>query len=359
MELALPPPPQFLSLPGEPPVPWVHWLESFENYITALGLSVKDDARKRALLIHCLGIEGQQMFRMLGGGQAKKYKDATKLLEAHFAGGAHAQEPPDDLTIGKLWREFQNMKSQMTVLEQQNEDLLSKKKVAFSASLLSTGEGNIYANGENLVYKKVFTNVGEGYNPNTGVFTAPVRGVYFFRFYAHCHGGNKMAVSLYKEGKKQCSIFNEIPRTNGNASNAVVLTLEKGEEVYTRMWEGTWVYDDSSSYTSFTGFLLFSMEHNTDAEGQRYACCRTHAWAHFLHEHSEHVRDEAVLLLLGSTHAHFASLMQPQCIKLAKCVCTLPSKSSTYCTCPFSCDFYVNFLEGGRTPGRSVCTVKY
>ena len=85
MELNLPPPPQFLSLPGEPPVPWVRWLETFENYIDALGLTEAstNDTRRRALLIHCLGTEGQRIFRTLG--QAKKYKDATKLLEAHFA----------------------------------------------------------------------------------------------------------------------------------------------------------------------------------------------------------------------------------------------------------------------------------
>ncbi|XP_063054692.1 complement C1q tumor necrosis factor-related protein 3-like [Engraulis encrasicolus] len=171
---------------------------------------------------------------------------------------AHAQAPPpEDLSIEKLWREFQDMKAQMAVLEQQNKDLLSQKKVAFSASLLSTGQGNTYANDGNLIYKKVYTNVGEGYNSDTGVFTAPVSGVYFFRFYAHCHTGNKMAVSLYKGTKVQCSVFSERPITNGNAANAVVLTLEKGEEVYTRLWPGTWVYDDESSYTSFTGFLLF------------------------------------------------------------------------------------------------------
>ena len=83
MELALPPPTPFLALPGEPPVPWIRWLESFENYLAALNLEGASDPRRRALLVHCLGTEGQCIFRTLG--EAKKYKEATKLLEAHFA----------------------------------------------------------------------------------------------------------------------------------------------------------------------------------------------------------------------------------------------------------------------------------
>ncbi|XP_041926596.1 uncharacterized protein LOC121690230 [Alosa sapidissima] len=83
MELALPPPTPFLALPGEPPVPWIRWLESFETYLAALGLEEASNPRRRALLVHCLGTEGQRIFRTLG--QGKKYKEATKLLKAHFA----------------------------------------------------------------------------------------------------------------------------------------------------------------------------------------------------------------------------------------------------------------------------------
>ena len=92
MEFSLPPPTPFLSLPGEPPVPWIRWLESFETYLAALGLEEASDPRRRALLVHCLGTEGQRIFRTLG--QAKKYKEATKLLEADFA---DCNSPPDSL----------------------------------------------------------------------------------------------------------------------------------------------------------------------------------------------------------------------------------------------------------------------
>ncbi|KAI5612584.1 complement component 1, q subcomponent-like 4 like precursor [Silurus asotus] len=136
------------------------------------------------------------------------------------------------------------------------------RKVAFSASLLASGsghEGPYETVPSPLIYKKVVTNYGNGYDSNTGIFTAPVGGVYYFRFYAHCHADNRMAVSLYKNENIQCSVFSWKPITNGNASNGIVLTLEKGDQMFTKLWQNSWVYDDPAGYTSFSGFLLFPL----------------------------------------------------------------------------------------------------
>ena len=57
-EFHLPPPPPFLVAPGNPVIPWKRWFESFETYLMASGLDDKavPDARKRAILLHCLGM---------------------------------------------------------------------------------------------------------------------------------------------------------------------------------------------------------------------------------------------------------------------------------------------------------------
>nr|XP_055057512.1 complement component 1, q subcomponent-like 4 like isoform X3 [Misgurnus anguillicaudatus] len=135
------------------------------------------------------------------------------------------------------------------------------RKIAFSAGLLASGSGHTgpVDHQKTLVYKKVFTNIGNAYDSNTGIFTAPVKGVYYFRFYAHSHAGTKMAVTLYKNDAPQCSVFSWKPVTNGNASNGVVLTLEPGDQVYTKLLDKTWVFDDHMSYTSFSGFLIFPL----------------------------------------------------------------------------------------------------
>ncbi|KAJ8332628.1 hypothetical protein SKAU_G00424170 [Synaphobranchus kaupii] len=82
-DCSLPPPSLFLALPGEPPVPWSRWISSFETYILAAGLEEVLDGRKRALLLHCLGAEGQRVFGTLG--TVTKYTEAVELLKTHFA----------------------------------------------------------------------------------------------------------------------------------------------------------------------------------------------------------------------------------------------------------------------------------
>ena len=58
----IPCPVPFLQVPGEPPVPWGQWLKTFDNYLLAIDLdSTKNEARCRALLISCLGAEGQRI----------------------------------------------------------------------------------------------------------------------------------------------------------------------------------------------------------------------------------------------------------------------------------------------------------
>ncbi|XP_073729253.1 complement C1q-like protein 3 [Misgurnus anguillicaudatus] len=169
------------------------------------------------------------------------------------------QEKLDSVLINNeaLKSLVQDSQNKLESFQKENE----ARKIAFSAGLLASGSGHTgplnYQ--KTLVYKKVFTNIGNAYDSNTGIFTAPVKGVYYFRFYAHSHAGTKMAVILYKNDVHQCSVFSVKPVTNGNASNGVVLTLEPGDQVYTKLLDKTWVYDDQMSYTSFSGFLIFPL----------------------------------------------------------------------------------------------------
>ena len=61
---------------------------SFETYLLAACLDDVSDARKRALLLHCLGAEGQRVFGTFA--ESTLYKDAVKHLEEHFAAPQNA-----------------------------------------------------------------------------------------------------------------------------------------------------------------------------------------------------------------------------------------------------------------------------
>ncbi|XP_077519781.1 uncharacterized protein LOC144129488 [Amblyomma americanum] len=61
----LAPPPPFLPVPGRPAVAWPQWFRIFENYLLASEASDCTPDRRKALLLHSLGVEGQRIFYTL------------------------------------------------------------------------------------------------------------------------------------------------------------------------------------------------------------------------------------------------------------------------------------------------------
>ncbi|XP_031701649.1 cerebellin-2-like [Anarrhichthys ocellatus] len=133
-------------------------------------------------------------------------------------------------------------------------------KVAFSASLLTSGEGNTGSSEYvPLTFKNVFTNIGNHYDPNTGYFTAPVRGVYYFRFTGHvAHTDRSMIMRLVKNGRFMVTAADRSTTSTDledNASNGIALQLEVGDAVSVQINGSVW--DDQYHRTTFSGFLLF------------------------------------------------------------------------------------------------------
>ena len=62
---------------------WKHWKRAFELYVKAQA--VTDDARQKALLLHCGGMDLQDVFYALEAeDDADTYAQCVKTLEAHF-----------------------------------------------------------------------------------------------------------------------------------------------------------------------------------------------------------------------------------------------------------------------------------
>ena len=57
----------FLPAPGEPAIPFKSWVKIFQNYCLVIDVEGQEwtGARQRALLLHCLGTEGQRIFYTL------------------------------------------------------------------------------------------------------------------------------------------------------------------------------------------------------------------------------------------------------------------------------------------------------
>ncbi|BFZ22928.1 hypothetical protein BsWGS_25967 [Bradybaena similaris] len=125
--------------------------------------------------------------------------------------------------------------------------------VGFSASL---DEIKSITLGQKVKYPNVITNVGNHYDPDTGVFTAPRTAYYVFHIHAVSNGHTGFWFQL---------IHNEIPRIScagesrtswSTGGNSVLLKVKAGEIVYVKAVEGTsHVYGSGTGhYTTFTGY---------------------------------------------------------------------------------------------------------
>ncbi|KAM4610077.1 cerebellin-1-like isoform 4-T4 [Polymixia lowei] len=157
-------------------------------------------------------------------------------------------------------------KTQLDEMKRQCEAALRKltvKQVAFSASLLASGSGHIgpFNTQTPLVYRHVVTNIGNAYNPNTGLFIAPVRGAYYFQFYVfgHGHPSHPSAAVLVKNGQHIFTAYDHQPSIAVSSSNGASLLLEKGDVVFIRLWRNSRIFDNVNHHSTFSGHLLFTM----------------------------------------------------------------------------------------------------
>ncbi|XP_076120637.1 uncharacterized protein LOC143100930 [Alosa pseudoharengus] len=139
-------------------------------------------------------------------------------------------------------------------------EITEQPKVAFSAAL---GSGYIESGNTelNLVFTRIITNVGQAYSSTTGFFTAPVRGVYYFRFTVLDNLSTRyIKISMYRNGE-QIMWLDEYD-TDGKAtylSSGVTLQLEVGDVVNMRLPAGYRLFDNFNNHSTFSGFLLFPL----------------------------------------------------------------------------------------------------
>ncbi|TDH05359.1 hypothetical protein EPR50_G00142880 [Perca flavescens] len=137
------------------------------------------------------------------------------------------------------------------------------QQVAFSASLGGTGRATIgpFPTDTTLIYKYVPTNIGKAYNPNTGVFTAPVRGAYNFEWWVAAFGdnGHGSGAWLVKNSNQLFMAYEQQAAGFMSSSKGMTLLLEVGDIVFIRMQANTVVFDDPGHHNTFSGHLLFPM----------------------------------------------------------------------------------------------------
>uniref|UniRef100_A0A671TP94 C1q domain-containing protein n=1 Tax=Sparus aurata TaxID=8175 RepID=A0A671TP94_SPAAU len=163
-----------------------------------------------------------------------------------------------------LQRENSDLQTRLSSSESRTDQLerenAEKPKVAFYTALTDAGHLGPYNTDITLKYSKVFTNIGNAYNPSTGFFTAPVKGVYYLQFTVFGYHAGNTAVYVYKNNQR---IMANWEHTNNMVhkyiTKSLVLELTAGDEIHLVLPSGNSIFDSSGNQSTFSGSLLFTL----------------------------------------------------------------------------------------------------
>lgn len=115
--------------------------------------------------------------------------------------------------------------------------------------------------GSPVKFDKILYNGRQSYNPQTGVFTCEIPGIYYFSYHIHCKGAN-VWVALYKNNEPQMYTYDEYKKgILDQASGSSVLELMHGDRVWIQLpsEQAAGLYSGPYVHSSFAGFLLYPM----------------------------------------------------------------------------------------------------
>ncbi|KAL6100018.1 col8a2 [Pungitius sinensis] len=109
-----------------------------------------------------------------------------------------------------------------------------------------------------IKFDRTLYNGQNAYSTATGMFTAPLSGVYYFAYHMHVKG-TSLWVALYKNNVPATYTYDEYKKGYmDQASGSAVLELKEGDQVWVQMPsdQANGLYSTEYIHSSFSGFLL-------------------------------------------------------------------------------------------------------
>jgi hypothetical protein len=119
-----------------------------------------------------------------------------------------------------------------------------------------------------IIWNSVSWNVGGGYNPGTGIFTAPIQGYYSFNHWAMTNGNVNLVLVYFING----ALFNDLnpiraepyQKATGNShtqnSGTTTFKMRAGDQMYIALTSGNMYVSavGSAMYNNYEGYYLSS-----------------------------------------------------------------------------------------------------
>ena len=125
--------------------------------------------------------------------------------------------------------------------------------VAFTAG--TTSSVSTWNSGA-LIFNRVISNIGNGYNFHTGVFTVPIAGTYVFYVSAVEYKYQTLVVDIVLNSVSKVRMIGENGAPYQTGTNMVVLNLQRGDSVWVRHSQGNGYYSHNVPITTFSGFMI-------------------------------------------------------------------------------------------------------
>ncbi|XP_069127252.1 complement C1q-like protein 4 [Argopecten irradians] len=161
--------------------------------------------------------------------------------------------------VGQQAREIESLTAElrnkeMSVRQHIARRQASDQKYGFSARL--NQDVASLMNNEAIVFDQVLTNVGQAYDPTTGMFTCPFSGVYEFAATIVSNGAHKnLDAELVMAGKRLARLHSTVYGFD-QGTQVVITKCQEGQHVWVRHFGTSDTPELPAGYSAFAGHLI-------------------------------------------------------------------------------------------------------
>jgi len=221
--------------------------KAFSNYsdVTVTGSLARSQGEKGFLQVDVhfprQQESGEYMCEVTGVDDKGHSYDFTQSLEV----------TTQDITLDDVVQNLVSLKKENHLLKE-----MLNTKVLFSVGVTSHA---VVSAGQAVIYDKVFSNIGGGYDVSTGLFTCPVTGHYHLEVNGLSQAGLNFFFEIQQNNHAVVAVYGSAGHSHQGSSNSVVIKLSKGDVVRVASMNssGSSIYGTPSLiYSTFTGELV-------------------------------------------------------------------------------------------------------